>query len=122
MMKTISELNAIKAKFIDKIYPKNKGEKRIVVGLATCGISAGAQAVFDEIVKTVKELGLDGVSVVATGCVGMCQYEPIVEVFEGGGERVTYVSMTPEKARRVVQEHIAGGVPVLEYTVANTKL
>ena len=52
----------------------------------------------------------------------MCQYEPIVEVFEGGGERVTYVSMTPEKARRVVQEHIAGGVPVLEYTVANTKL
>lgn len=121
-MKTISDLNTIKAEFINKIYPKNPGEKRIVVGLATCGISAGAQPVFDEIVKAVNELGLDGVSVVATGCVGMCQYEPIVEVFESGGKRVTYVSMTPEKARRVVQEHIAGGAPVLEYTVSNTKL
>ena len=54
-----------------------------------------------------------------TGCIGICQYEPVVEVFEDGKDKVTYVKMTADKAKRVVAEHLKGGKPVEEYVIGN---
>ena len=88
----------------------------------TCGIAAGARPVLNALVEEVNSNGLtDKVTVTQTGCVGLCQLEPIVEVYEAGKEKITYVKMTPDKAKEVVEKHLKGGNVVTEYTVASVK-
>ncbi len=116
-MKTLSELQAIKDSVKGRICP-GEGSVRIVVGMATCGIAAGARPVFKALVDGVKEQGLsDKVSVSQTGCIGVCQFEPVFEVHEAGKEKVTYVRMNEEKTREVIEKHIKGGKIVSEYTI-----
>jgi len=118
-MKSLAELAAIRDKMKNKVVMREGStDTRIVVGMATCGIAAGARPVLNAFVEGVDKEGLNGqVSVTQTGCIGLCQYEPIVEVFVPGKEKVTYVKMTPEKAEKVLNEHIKGGNVVTEYTV-----
>lgn len=118
-MKSLEELQAIKAKMKDKVVLREgTGDVRVVVGMATCGIAAGARPVLNEFVKDVNEEGLsEKVTVSQTGCIGICQYEPVVEVFEAGKEKVTYVKMTAEKAKEVVEKHLKGGQVVSQYTI-----
>jgi len=118
-MKSLAELKAIKERMKDKVVLRDGMEgKRVVVGMATCGIAAGARPVLNAFVEGVNKEGLEGeVSVTQTGCIGICQYEPVVEVFEAGKEKVTYVKMTPEKAQEVVEKHLKGGQVVGEYTI-----
>ena len=123
-MKSLAELEQIRNKMANKINVRNEGESntRIVVGMATCGIAAGARPVLTALVEEVEALGLSGkVSVSQTGCIGICQYEPVVEVLEAGKDKVTYVKMTAEKAKRVAEEHLKGGKVVAEYTLGNVK-
>ena len=119
-MKALEELLAIKEKAQAQLAARdaegNDGV-RVVVGMATCGIAAGARPVLKALVDEVAKRNVQHVSVTQTGCIGMCQYEPIVEVFEPGKEKVTYVQMTAEKAAKVVSEHLVNGKPVVEYTV-----
>ncbi len=119
-MKSLAELQAIKEKMKNKVVLREgTGEIRIVVGMATCGIAAGARPVLNTMFEEVNNSGLsDKVTVSQTGCIGLCQYEPIVEVFESGKDKVTYVKMDADKAKRVVEEHIKGGKVVTEYTFA----
>ena len=118
-MKTLAELAAIRDKMKDRVAIRdNDGQIRIVVGMATCGLAAGARPVLASFVEEVAAEKLnESVSVTQTGCIGICQYEPVVEVYEAGKEKVTYVKMTAEKAKRVVAEHIKGGKVVTEYTI-----
>ena len=120
-MKTLEELMAIKARAEKQMNVREEEGAgiRIVVGMATCGIAAGARPVLGGFVEEEAKRGLKNVSVNQTGCIGMCQYEPIVEVFEEGKEKVTYIKMTPEKVARVVADHIVNGNPVVDYTVAS---
>lgn len=122
-MKSLAELQAIKEKMRDKvILREGVNNIRVVVGMATCGIAAGARPVLNALVEGVNKEGLmDKVTVSQTGCIGICQLEPIVEVFESGKEKVTYVKMTPEKAARVIEEHLKNGNVVNEYTIAAHK-
>ena len=122
-MKSLAELQAIKDKMKDKvIIREGVNDVRVVVGMATCGIAAGARPVLNTLVEEVNKEGLsDKVTVSQTGCIGLCQLEPIVEVFEAGKDKVTYVKMTSEKAKRVVEEHLKGGKVVNEYSVAGHK-
>ncbi len=119
-MKSLEELLAIKEKAQAQLAARdaegNDGV-RVVVGMATCGIAAGARPVLKALVDEVAKRNVQHVSVTQTGCIGMCQYEPIVEIFEPGKEKVTYVQMTAEKAQKVVAEHLVNGKPVIEYTV-----
>lgn len=119
-MKSLAELQAIKEKMRDKVVIREGGtEKRVVVGMATCGIAAGARPVLNTIVEQVNEQGLmSSVTVTQTGCIGICQYEPVVEVYEAGKEKVTYVKVDAEKAKRIVEEHLKGGKVIAEYTIA----
>ena len=112
-MKTISELNTLKEANVGTFELK-KGF-RILVGLATCGIAAGAVPVLKKINEVVENEKLADVAVSQTGCIGICQYEPVVEVYEAGKEKVTYIKMTADKAVRVIEEHIKGGKPVEEF-------
>ncbi len=120
-MKSLAELQAIKDKMKNKVVLREgSNELRVVVGMATCGIAAGARPVLNALVEAVNESGLaDKVTVSQTGCIGLCQYEPIVEVFEPGKEKVTYVKMDADKAKRVVEEHIKGGKVVADYTISD---
>ena len=122
-MKSLEELKAIKAKMQDKVVLRtSSGDVRIVVGMATCGIAAGARPVLNAFVEGVSEAGLgDSVIVTQTGCIGICQYEPVVEVYTPDAEKVTYVKMTAERAKEVIEKHIKGGKPVVEYTIGALK-
>ena len=122
-MKSLAELQAIKEKMRDKvILREGVNSVRVVVGMATCGIAAGARPVLNALVEGVNNEGLtEKVTVSQTGCIGICQLEPIVEVFEPGKEKITYVKMTPEKATRVIEEHLKNGNVVNEYTIAAHK-
>lgn len=116
-MKSLEELLAIrdkaKAAMTDR---EGTGDGiRVVVGMATCGIAAGARPVLNAFVDEVAKRNLKNVTVAQTGCIGMCQYEPIVEVFEPGKEKVTYIKMDAAKASIVVEKHLIGGTPVAEY-------
>jgi NADP-reducing hydrogenase subunit HndB len=122
-MKSLAELAAIRDKMKDKIVLREGSNgTRIVVGMATCGIAAGARPVLNAFVEGVDKEGLNGSVIVSqTGCVGICQYEPVVEVYEAGKEKVTYVKMTVEKAEKVLKEHIKGGKVVQDYTITAAK-
>lgn len=122
-MKSLAELQAIKEKMRDKVILREGiNSVRVVVGMATCGIAAGARPVLNALVEGVNKEGLtEKVTVSQTGCIGICQLEPIVEVFEPGKEKITYVKMTPEKAARVIEEHLKNGNVVNEYTIAAHK-
>jgi len=123
-MKSLAELQAIKERMQGKVaLREGSSDKRVVVGMATCGIAAGARPVLNAFVEQVNEAGLTAsVTVTQTGCIGICQYEPVVEVFEAGKEKVTYVKMSADKVARVVEEHLKGGRPVAEYTIGNAQL
>lgn len=122
-MKSLAELAAIRERMKDKmVLREGTGEIRVMVGMATCGIAAGARPVLAAFVEGINNAGLTGsVMVSQTGCIGICQYEPVVEVFQAGKEKVTYVKMTPEKVAEVIEKHIKGGNVVEEYTFAATQ-
>ena len=122
-MKTLEELMALRdAAKAQMTTREDSGEvTRIVVGMATCGIAAGARPVMNKFVDEIAKRGLKGVTVAQTGCIGMCQYEPIAEVLVPGQEKVTYVQLTEEKVAKIVLEHIVNGSPVAEYTVGALK-
>lgn len=119
-MKTLAELEAIRERMKGKVAVREANDNtiRIVVGMATCGIAAGARPVLNAIAEEVSKQGLsETVTVTQTGCIGLCQYEPIVEVYRQGKEKVTYVKMDSEKAKKVIEDHIKGGKVVNDYTI-----
>ncbi len=123
-MKSLAELTALRDSMKNKVtIRENSATTRVVVGMATCGIAAGARPVLNAFVEQVEKDGLsDSVMVTQTGCIGICQYEPVVEVLIPGQEKVTYVKMTPDKVAKVMEQHVKGGKPVTEYTINTSKL
>ncbi len=117
-MKSLAELQEIRNKTLENITMRKEEEGiRVVVGMATCGIAAGARPVMSAFVEEIAKRNLANVTVAQTGCIGVCRLEPIVEIIAPGEEKVTYVKMTPEKAARVVAEHIVNKQVVTEYTI-----
>jgi NADP-reducing hydrogenase subunit HndB len=120
-VKTLAELEAIRDKAREKMNIRNNNSEaiRVVVGMATCGIAAGARPVLNAFAEEVAKRRLENVVVNQTGCIGMCQFEPIVEVLVPGHEKVTYAKVTPDKVARIVVDHIVNGNPVMEYTIGH---
>ncbi len=117
-MKSIKELEEIRKKTLEKVnLRKDRKGTRVVVGMATCGIAAGARPVLLSFVEEINKRKLMDVTVSQTGCIGVCRLEPIVEVYKPGQDKVTYVKMTPDKVAKVVSEHIVNDRPVIEYTI-----
>ena len=123
-MKSLAELQAIRdrARAAVNIRENSEAKTRVLVGMATCGIAAGARPVLTAIVDEVAKRDLSDIMVTQTGCIATCQYEPVAEVIDAAGDKTTYVKMTPEKALRVVNDHLVNGNVVTEYTIgANQK-
>ena len=123
-MKSLEELKAIRDKMKGQIGMRSEhaDDTRVVVGMATCGIASGARPVLNTLVKEVEDRNLEHVIVTQTGCIGLCQYEPIVEVMEPGKPKVTYIKMNADKAAEVVERHLIGGHIVEEYTLNSADL
>ena len=119
-MKSLAELQAIREKTLNRINLRKEDVSetiRVVVGMATCGIAAGARPVMLSFMEEAEKRGLGNVTVSQTGCIGMCRLEPMVDVYLPGQEKVTYVHVKPEMVSRIVAEHIVNGRPVEEYTI-----
>lgn len=116
-MKSLEELSKIRETTLAQINMRHnrKDVIRVVVGMGTCGIAAGAHAVINAFIEEVAEKKLGDVIVTQTGCVGTCDLEPVVEVCVPGKDSVTYVKMDADKARKVVERHIIQGSPCEEY-------
>lgn len=121
-MKSLEELKAIREMMQGQmgLRKEDSNQIRVVVGMATCGIASGARPVLTALSDAVQEKGLSNVMVTQTGCIGLCQYEPIVEVTEPGKDKITYVKMTPEKVLEVIDQHIIRGQVVKKYTISDT--
>ncbi len=122
-MKSLADLEAIRNRTINKVGLRKEGsdETRIVVGMATCGIAAGARPVMQAFVEELQKRNITSAFVTQTGCIGVCRLEPIVEVYVPGQEKVTYVKMTADKAAKVVLDHIVNGKVVEEYTIGHAE-
>ena len=118
-MKSLAELAAIRDKMKQNATIREDGERavKIVVGMATCGIAAGARAVLNAITAELAKEKIDHVTVAQTGCIGRCTLEPIVDVIVPGQDPVTYVHVTPDRVPRIISSHVVDGVPVAEYMV-----
>ena len=117
-MKSLQELAEIRDKMKGKVaLREGHNEIRIVVGMATCGIAAGARPVMLTFMDEIRKRNLQNVTVSQTGCIGMCRLEPMVDVIVPGKEKVTYVNLNPDMVPRIVTEHIVNGNPVMEYTI-----
>ncbi len=118
-MKSLAELKALRDKARGEMGMREDAPDniRIVVGMATCGIAAGARPVLNAFVNEVAKRGLKNVTVSQTGCIGICQFEPVAEVVEPGKEKVTYVKLDADKAARIVVDHIVNGSVVTDYTI-----
>jgi len=118
-MKSLAELAAIKDKMKQNatVREDNDNNIRIVVGMATCGIAAGARAIINEVTSEIAKRDLENVTVAQTGCIGMCRLEPLMDVIVPGHEKVTYVHLTPDKVARIISDHVVNGNPVQEYTI-----
>lgn len=123
-MKSLEELKAIREKMQGQVGVRSEDDSqtRVVVGMATCGIASGARPVLTKLSDLVQEKGLtDKIAVTQTGCIGLCQYEPIIEIMEPGKDKVTYIKMTPEKAEEVFTRHLQGGQVIGDYTISSVK-
>ena len=118
-MKSLAELQEIRNRTLGNITMRKENEDavRVVIGMATCGIAAGARPVMSAFVEEIAKRNLEHVTLAQTGCIGVCRLEPIVEVMTPGEEKVTYVKMTPEKVKKVVSEHLVNKRVVTEYTI-----
>lgn len=117
-MKSIADIKAIRDKMQSEIITREQGDNldtRIVIGMATCGIAAGARNVFNAIIDEVAARNIKNVKVGRTGCLGMCKLEPIVEIFVPGQEKVTYIKVDAEKAKNIIAKHIVNGNICTEY-------
>ena len=123
-MKSMAELEAIRQRTLQRINLRKEDENeniRVVIGMATCGIAAGARPVMLAFMEELQKRNLQHVQVSQTGCIGMCRYEPMLDVILPGQEKVTYIHVKPEMVPRIVAEHIVNGQPVEEYTIGAAK-
>jgi len=119
-VKTLQELEAIRQRTLERISLRKEDKEeavRVVIGMATCGIAAGARPVLNAFMEEIERRHLRNVTVAQTGCIGMCRLEPMVDVYTPDGQKVTYVLVNPEKVRMIVADHIVNGHPVTEYTI-----
>ena len=119
-MKSLAELKAIrdKARAELDLRKENPNAARVLVGMATCGIAAGARPVLNAFVEEIAKRGLtNDITVTQTGCIGICQYEPVVEIEIPGQEKVTYVKVAPEMVSKIVNDHLVNKNVVTEYTI-----
>jgi len=117
-VKSLEDLKRLREEALEKRKVKTaSGQAQVIVGMGTCGIAAGARETMKAILDTIEADNLSGVIVTQTGCIGLCEREPIVQVVIGEEPKVTYGKVSPDVARRIMKEHVVGGKAVSENVI-----
>jgi len=117
-VKSLEDLKRVKEEALEKRKAQaTSGRAQITVGMGTCGIAAGARDTMKAILKVIEEESLSDIIVAQTGCIGICEWEPIVDVVIGQGPKVTYGKVSPERAREIMEEHVMGSKIISEYLI-----
>ena len=117
-VKSLEDLKRLKKEILEQQkVTANAGRAQITVGLGTCGIAAGARETMKSILAFIEAENLSGIIVAQTGCIGLCEWEPVVEVAIGSEAKITYGKVSPEKARQIMQAHVMGGKIIPEYLI-----
>jgi NADP-reducing hydrogenase subunit HndB len=117
-IKSLEDLKRLREEALEKRKVKSEsGSAQVIVAMGTCGIAAGARETMKSILNEIETDNLSGIVVTQTGCIGLCEREPIVQVVIGENPKVTYGKVTPEVARRILKEHVLGGKPVQDFVI-----
>ena len=116
-IKSLADLRKIKETCTDLTSTRSTGTKTIVIGMGTCGIAAGAREIMDEVLRELQKRNISDVSVQTTGCIGMCQVEPLLDVIIPGKERITYGKVTRDDVKRIIAEHVVNGRIVTDLAI-----
>jgi NADP-reducing hydrogenase subunit HndB len=117
-IKSLEDLKKVREEALQKRKARETtGHAQVVVGMGTCGIAAGARETMKAILDVIEEQNLDDIIVTQTGCIGLCEWEPIVEVSVGGRPKVTYGKVSPDKARQIIEQHVKKGETVTELVI-----
>jgi NADP-reducing hydrogenase subunit HndB len=117
-VKSLDDLKKIRDEALEKRKMKTaSGKAQVIVGMGTCGIAAGARETMKAVLDTIEKQSLSDVSVTQTGCIGLCEREPIMQVVIGENPKVTYGKVTPEVARRIMKEHVQEGKVVADHVI-----
>ncbi len=119
-IKSLEDLRKIKESSKDLTSARSGGATRVIIGMGTCGIAAGAREVMTAVLEELDKRGLRGVAVETTGCIGMCQKEPLLDVIRPGEPRITYGDVTPADVVRIIGEHLVGGKVVEDKVIGQT--
>lgn len=119
-IRNLEDLRKIKESAKDLTAARSGGRTRIIVGMGTCGIAAGAREVMTAILAELEKRGVKDVAVETTGCIGMCQFEPLVDVIRPGEPRITYGNVSPEDVSRIIAEHLINGNVVTDKVIGRT--
>jgi len=117
-IKSLEDLKRVREEALQKRKIQTEsGKKRVIVGMGTCGIAAGARDTMKAILETIEKDNLQDITVTQTGCIGQCEKEPIIQVEIGDQPKVTYGKVTPEVARNIMKQHVVGGDPVKNHII-----
>ena len=117
-IKSLAVLRKIKAESQKETEARKNNDTQIIIGMGTCGIAAGARAVMTAVLEELAKRGLHNVAVLQTGCIGMCQKEPLLDIVRPGEDRVTYGPVKPEDVPRIIADHLVNGIVVEDLVVA----
>lgn len=117
-IKNLDDLKRIREEALEKRKVKTAaGQIEVIVGMGTCGIAAGARDTMKAILEDIQSNNRVGIVVKQTGCIGLCEKEPIVQVAIGDQAKVTYGKVSPEVARQILKDHVADGKVVQNHIV-----
>ena len=117
-IKSLDELMKIKEQAVKDIQMRDTDKRgKIVVAMGTCGIAAGAKDTLQAVVAELGKKGIEDVSVVQSGCMGLCDVEPTIEVVMKGQDPIIYGHVTPEQVVRIVDQHVQNGKVVSDLLV-----
>lgn len=117
-IKSLEELKLMRERALENRQVKTaSGVAQVIVGMGTCGIAAGARDTMKGILKYIETNNLSGIVITQTGCIGLCEQEPIVQVVIGDAPKVTYGRVSPSVAERIIQEHVLNGKPVENHVI-----
>ena len=117
-IKSLEDLRKIKAESQLQTKARKSNDTQVIIGMGTCGIAAGAREVMTAVLEELAKRNLNNVSVLQTGCIGMCQKEPLMDIVRPGEDRVTYGSVYPTDVPRIIAEHLVNGNIVEDLVVA----
>ena len=118
VIKNLADLRKIKAESQKETEARKHNETQVIIGMGTCGIAAGARGVMAAVLEELSKRGLHNVAVLQTGCIGMCQKEPLLDIVRPGEDRVTYGPVKPEDVPRIIADHLVNGIVVEDLVVA----